>query len=77
MTGAGDWSAPELVTVPVRYWVSVGCDVGGEVWHVVSEPEPLSGVAELSITAGRRRQVLASIGLGMRGVACNIGLRSL
>ena len=77
MTGAGEWSAPEPVNVPVRHWVSVGCDVGGEVWHAVSEPEPLGGVAELPVTAGRRRQVLACIGLGVRGAACRIGLRSL
>ena len=47
------------------------------MWPVGSTPEPLGGVAELPVTPGRRRQVPACIGLGMRGAACKTGLRSL
>ncbi len=69
MTGAGHWSTSEVVVAPVRCWVSVGCEVGGEICRVRSEPEPLDGVAELPVAAGRRRQVLVCIGLAVRGAA--------
>ncbi len=77
MTGAGDWSGPEVVAAPVTCWVSVGCDVGGEVWHVGSKPESLDGVAELPVAAGRRRKLLGCIRLAVRGAACIIELESL
>ena len=77
MTGARGWSAPESVAAPVRCWVSVGCDVGGEVCHVGSEPESLDGVAELPVAAGSRRPLLGCIRLAVRGAACMIELGSL
>ena len=77
MTGAGNWSTSEVVAAPVRCWVSVGCEVGGEVCHVGSKSEPLDGVAELPVAAGKRRQVLACIGLAVRGVAGKVELTSL
>ena len=77
ITGAGYCSTSELVATPVRCWVPVGCEVGGEVGHVGSKPEPLGGVAELPVAAGRRRQVLVCIGLAVRGAACNIELGPL
>ena len=76
MTGAGDWSTPGLVAAPVKEWVFVGSAVGGKVWSIGSAPEPLCAEAELPVAAGRRRQLLACIGLGMRGTARKIGLES-
>ena len=76
MTGAGNWSTSEVVAAPVRCWVSVGCEVGGEVCHVGSESEPLDGVAELPVVVERRRQVLVCIGLAVRGAARKIELGS-
>ena len=74
MTGAGNWSTSEVVAAPVRCWVSVGCEVGGEVCQGGSGPEPLDGVAELPVAAGRRGQVLVCIGLAVRCAACKIEL---
>ena len=56
--------------------MSVGSGVGGEIWPIGSALELLGAEAELPVAAGRRRQLLACIGLGMRGTACKIGLES-
>ena len=77
MTGAGDWSAPGVVAAPVRYWVSVDCDVGGELCHVGTGPEPLDGVPELLVADGRPRQVLIGKVLAVCGAACKRELGSL